>query len=336
MLVASLLDLGADGGKIRKKLADVAGIRIKKVKKRGVSAVRFDVSYPHKKREYPQLVEDVRKLRLPKKVEALSLRILKTLATAESHAHNVPLTKVHLHEAADSMVDAVAFSMALHDLKQSDSPINASILSVGKLAPATEHILRRHSIPHKIISEKEIATPTGAAILANAASEYGDTTPSGKVGCGAGAMNMPYPNVVRAVLGSRMYLLESNIDDATPEDLSYVSEKLFEEGALDVHLIPCVMKKGRLGHLVRILTSKPYKLSNILMKESGTLGVRMFSVEKRFEAERELLSKKIKLSGRAETVRVKKSQYTSKPEFEDLKKIARKHRIPIKSVRERI
>ena len=111
-----------------------------------------------------------------------------------------------------------------------------------------------------------------------------------------------------------------------------MTERVMDEGALDIHIIPCIMKKGRMGHLIRVLTDNPEKFAQILMKETGTLGVREIPVEHRYESKREIKKIKIKISGNEEEVCVKAGDYGAKPEFEDVKKIAKKYNMSYKEV----
>ena len=129
----------------------------------------------------------------------------------------------------------------------------------------------------------------------------------------------------------KIFLLESNVDDCTPEQLSYLMERVMDEGALDIHVLQAMMKKGRLGYLIRVLTREPEKFSKILMEETGTLGVRFLELE-RFEADRETREIEVKIQGRKEVIHVKESEYGTKPESDDLQRIAKKHKIPLSDV----
>lgn len=129
----------------------------------------------------------------------------------------------------------------------------------------------------------------------------------------------------------RHYLLETNVDDCSPEVLSYLIERLIEEGALDAHILQALMKKGRFGYIIRVIADDAEKFSRILMEESGTLGVRVLPFE-RFEAERRSKTSTIEISGKKEKIRVKESEFSKKPEFEDLRKLARKYKTPLRRV----
>lgn len=332
MTVGALIDLGADAGKITGKVGRLADVKVRKVKRAGVSAAKFDVKYSHEERLFSDLKRDLGGLRLSHKAHKMTLRILTTLAAAEASAHKTTLKKVHLHEAADGVVDAVATAVALEDLGLIDGPFACSIVSVGNLAPATAEIIKSHHIPVRHAFGREITTPTGAAILAALKPEYDTRKPNGASGFGAGSWNLPHPNVLEVVLADELFMLESNIDDATPEELSHALSRLLREGAVDASITPCMMKKGRLGFLLSVLTRDPKRHSRVVMEETGTLGVRVRVVD-RLEAERSVTEKKFRVGGAVESVRIKKSQFKSKPEFEDVASIARKHKKSFRSIK---
>jgi len=332
MLVGALLDLGVDFNVLKKTLSGLASVSAKKVKRQGLPATNFRGDYKKKSRQYTDLAKLLDNLEISNKSKKLAKKILKVLAEAEAKAHQVPLPKVHLHEAVDCVVDAAAFALALEKIQP--ERVTASILSIGDVAPATCAILERHQIPVRITSDQEITTPTGAAILAAAVDEWTTHKPEGKTGYGAGDRNFSHPNVVGAILHRPLAVLESNIDDVTPETVSYAQERLIDEGALDVHVLSAAMKKGRLGYLVRVLTDSPERHAQILMAETGSLGVRVLPVTKRFMQERSTETKKIWVSGKTESVRLKKSPVGAKPEFDDLRRIAKKHGKPLRELRE--
>jgi uncharacterized protein (DUF111 family) len=126
-------------------------------------------------------------------------------------------------------------------------------------------------------------------------------------------------------------LLETNVDDATPETISYLMERIMDEGAYDIHVLQTLMKKGRLGYLVRVITDDPEKFSRILMEETGTLGVRVMPFE-RFEADRKTKEITITISGKKEKLHVKVSDVGKKPEYDDVRRLAKKHKKPLRDV----
>lgn len=335
MFAAALAGLGADGAKIRKTLAPVASVRFSQVRKGGVRAVKFDVSFIPKSREYVDLVKSIKGLRLKPKVEKVAQRILRILAEAEADVHGVPLKEVHLHEAVDCVVDAVAAAAALDDLGLIDEPMCSSVVGCGFIAPATRRILREYGIPVKFVSEFELVTPTGAAILAALVSDYREMKYSA-FGAGAGSMSLPWPNVLKAALVAPKVVLESNVDDCTPEHISHMMDALMAAGALDVHTMPCVMKKGRIGFLVRVLTDRPREHANIVMAETKTLGVRVMPVDYRFELPRRVKAVKVRFGKKSEVVRVKYSPLGYKPEFDDVSAFARKRGLTFRQASDKV
>jgi hypothetical protein len=334
MFAGALVGLGADARKVVGVLKPLARVRFRNVKKRGVPAIKFDVDFKPESREYVKLVESVGKLRIKPKAKRLALRVLKILAEAESAVHGTPLRKVRLHEAVDCVVDAVAAAVALDDLGFIDETFTSSIVSCGTLAPAAKHIIADYGIPVRFISDREIVTPTGAALLAALVSEYRDVEYH-EAGVGAGDMSLSWPNVLRVAEAHPKVILESNIDDCTPEHISHMVSSLMDAGALDVHVLPCVMKKGRIGFLVRVLTEDPEAHAGVIMAETKTLGVRVQPVDSRFELDRTTRTVKVRFGRETEEIRVKYSPLGFKPEFDDLARAARKHRITFREAREK-
>jgi len=356
MLVAALADLGADRERIVESVSPIAECGFREVRKKGVKALRFDVDCELDSKRYPDLVGEIKDLDLKDGVEELSLNILEVLGEAEARAHDTLLDEVHLHEAADCIVDAVAFSVALESLNMLNEEIYCTPVSVGSIAPATRKIIEEHQIPmvsksplefmesHSLDegekpsmnhSSPELSTPTGAAILAALDPVYTFKEYEGSRGFGAGDMDLSYPNALEAVDVEEVYMLESNIDDSTPEELSHAMDVLMREGVMDVSLHNCLMKKGRPGFLIRVLTGNPEKHTDLLMRETGTLGVRKRRVEREV-LDRSVHSKTITLNGVEEEINVKETRYTCKPEYEDLKRLARKHGLSLRQVKDKI
>lgn len=128
-----------------------------------------------------------------------------------------------------------------------------------------------------------------------------------------------------------LVILETTVDDVNPEIISYISERLMNEKALDVNIFPCFMKKGRVGFLIRVLTDDPERMAGILIEETGTLGVREIVVDGRYKIDREIKEKKVLIDGVEEVVGVKSGVY-EKPEFEDVKALALKYNKPYRVI----
>ena len=194
--------------------------------------------------------------------------------------------------------------------------------------------------------EKELVTPTGAAIVSTLAQSFGPMPPLriSAVGWGAGTLDLPHPNLLRLFIGEpvaalpeqQLTVLETNVDDLNPEFFEHVMERLFAAGALDVFYTPIVMKKSRPGTLISVLAepARVEPLSEILFRETSTLGVRLIQVGRRcLEREwREVVTEygpvRVKLG------RFRGEVVTAAPEYEDCKRLARERQAPVKAVYE--
>jgi uncharacterized protein (TIGR00299 family) protein len=335
MFTAALVHLGANKMKIQRSLQPIAKVRFKDVRKKGVDAVGFDVDFEPTSHDYVDLVRSIKSLGLRPKAQALAVRILRILAEAESKAHAIEVHRVHLHEAVDCAVDAAAAALALDDLGLLDEEFVSSVVACGMIAPATMHILKEYGIPVRFVSDKELVTPTGAAILAALVSDYMQVDYD-ESAAGAGTMSLPWPNVLRLARVYPKAVLETNIDDCTPEHVSYMMSSLMDSKALDVHVLPCMMKKGRIGFLVRVLTDRPSEHAAIIMAETGTLGVRVVPVQGRYEMKRKPGNMKIRFGQKLESIRLKESSLGFKPEFDDVAMIAKRHGITFRQAMDMI
>ena len=188
---------------------------------------------------------------------------------------------------------------------------------------------------YKLIdNNSEMITPTGAAILRTYNAQQLNESPEAKrSGFGAGTKDFDFPNVLKAsVIDSNIdekLLLETNIDDMSPELFPYVIERLIEAGAVDAFISPSYMKKGRIGTLISVICNRDKKkaLVDLLFSETTTIGVRSSALN-RTELPREIKTIKTKYGN----VNLKVSGSTIKPEYEDLKKIAMKKKIPLRDV----
>jgi len=254
---------------------------------------------PH--RSYPEVVELVEGMDLPDSVAADALAIFERLGEAEAAVHGTDRHSTHFHEvgADDAIADVVGSALLLADLgpdRVVTTPLSAGAgevdISHGRYpvpTPAVVEIAERAD--WSLVGgpvEAELLTPTGAAILAHVA-EGVDALPPLSVrasGYGAGAREFPrHPNVLRALVGDggegalreeTIRVLETNVDDVTPEVLGGLQETLADAGARDVSVTPLTMKKSRPGHLVRVVV-RPEDVERVarrLAEETGTLGIR--------------------------------------------------------------
>ena len=207
-------------------------------------------------------------------------------------------------------------------------------------APATLEILKGYAVK-SVDVEGELVTPTGAAIVATLSSKAVPfpTMAVEGIGYGMGKKEFPdRPNLLRLVLGEgsgdyqgdRAAVLECNIDDMNPEFYDYLMERLFRSGALDVSLSPLMMKKNRPGTLLRVIAEEQdaERLSELILRESTTLGVRSYNVK------RKKLPREIKeVETRYGKVRVKVSgDLRFQPEYDDCRRIALEKGVPIHEV----
>ncbi|MCZ6793036.1 MAG: nickel pincer cofactor biosynthesis protein LarC [Planctomycetota bacterium] len=296
--------------------------------------------------------------RLPGAVQESATAVFRRLGEAEAHVHGVELQDVHFPEvgAVDSLVDIVGSCLALHLLDVDEvhsAPVHVGTGFVdgshGRLplpAPATLALLTGFPV-RQVDSGAELTTPTGAALLTTLARSFG-TMPDGRVtavGFGAGDDRPgPVPNCLRVILGEgaghgasdRVVLIETNVDDMSPEWSSHLMDKLFESGALDVFLTPILMKKSRPAHQVSVIArlSQEQSVTDTLFRESTTFGIR------RSEVERSVLDREVR-PVRTEwgDVRIKVGRrggavVTAAPEYEDLKRLAERANLPLKEAHE--
>ena len=301
-----------------------------------------------------------------------AITIFEKLGAAEAKIHNVPMEKIHFHEvgAVDAIVDIVCITVGAEALGVKEfvcSPLNLGGGAVqcahGTFpvpAPATVELLKGVPVYSGEI-QKELVTPTGAAIVATLASRF-ETLPAmqvEKIGYGAGTRDFAgQPNVLRVVVGQEfgadladkdvrptqarptptgedsVTVLEANLDDLSPQVFGYVMEKLFEAGALDVFGTPVQMKKNRPGTLLTVLAkaSDATNLTKIIFAETTTLGVR------RREERRQVLAREWQtVSTRFGEIRIKVASMNGTvsnyaPEYEDCRRIAADQRVPLKQV----
>ena len=334
-------------------------------------------SGPH--RTYPEVVELVEGMGLPAAVEADALAIFERLGRAEASVHGTDLNSTHFHEvgADDAIADVVGAALLLADLDP-DRVVTTPVAvgggevtmahgrypvpppAVVEIAEAADWSIRGGPV------EAELLTPTGAAILAHVA-EGVDALPSLRVtasGYGAGDRDFPeHPNVLRAFVGQavegdvvatasasqasdgglvhdEIRVLETNVDDVSPEVLGGLQETLVDAGARDVSIVPVTMKKSRPGHLVSVVV-KPDDVERVarrLAEETGTLGIRETGARHRWIAEREVRTVEVEVDGERYEVGVKVAAdesgavYDVSAEFDDAAVVARETGLPVREV----
>ncbi|HWQ44068.1 MAG TPA: nickel pincer cofactor biosynthesis protein LarC [Methanosarcina barkeri] len=371
MILGCTLDLGADRDAVKELVEASAPVSmdIREVVKKGIKAQDVRINVPEREhvRTYPELVDLVKEAKLPSKVEASALYIFLKLAEAEASVHGVDdLEKLHFHEVgqSDALADVIGSSAAIHSLGCDSvycTPINVGSGTIecahGTLpvpAPATLELLRKGKLYFKGGNEqKELLTPTGAAILSHFARPV-ETFPQGRVisiGYGAGDTELSGPNVLQGVISEldsclipdMIEVLETNADDVSGEVLGNLFEELLAMGARDVAIIPATMKKGRPAHIIKVI-AKPEdssKLARKIIIETGSLGIRVIPTRHRLMAARRIESLKFEIEGEIYETAVKIARDSEgvllniSAEFEDCKKIAKTSGIPVKEVMRR-
>jgi len=312
MTLGALVDAGADLAAIQAGI-DSLGLPSCKlvttqVKKKGFRATQLTVEHDpeHAHRHLHHITAMIDRSTLTPRARELATAIFTKLGEAEAKVHGATIQKVHFHEvgAVDSIADivgsAIGFDLlGIERVIASPIPTGTGFVTIahGRCsipAPATAELLR--GIPLADFSvEGELTTPTGAAIVATLATEFGPlpamTVQS--IGYGAGQKDFDHANLLRLLVGESagassaplrdtIVLLETNLDDLTGESIGYCVERLWEAGALDVSLTPIQMKKGRPGVLLAV-QSRPADadvLEAIIFRETTTLGVRRQSLQR--------------------------------------------------------
>ncbi|MCE7697628.1 MAG: nickel pincer cofactor biosynthesis protein LarC [Methanobacterium paludis] len=213
--------------------------------------------------------------------------------------------------------------------------------------PATLEILKNVPVFGGPV-DYELATPTGAAIFVNMVDEFCSFYPlirNRKIGYGAGKHDLEIPNILRIMNGDsqvptdNVSILETNLDNVTGEVIGHTFQKLMEVGARDVTVIPTITKKNRPGHLLRVITkpSNCDKISEAIIRETGTLGVRVLPYVHRNIVSRKIIPVEVAINGMKRKIRIKVGMIgdeviSSKVEYEDAKKLSEETGIPLKDV----
>ncbi len=357
MTVGALIDAGADRQTLVQSLEALgmgARFEVEKTKRRGIAASKFRVVGGDGKshRHLKHILEIVAASGISDRAKQNASAVFQRLGEAEAKVHDVSVEKVHFHEvgAVDSICDIVGACVGLDLLGVGavySSPVNVGSGTVktehGILpvpAPATSELLTGKPIYARGPS-LELTTPTGAAIAATLAIEFGALPPMCVIASGYGAGDYDFPehaNVLRVLIGetsgaeesTTVAVLEANIDDSSPQVLGYAMERLLEAGALDVTLASVQMKKSRPGTLLSVMARPEDRetLARLIFEETSTLGLRISSAERRVKARHF-----IDVATPHGTVRMKIGENGSfAPEYEDCRKLARESGVPLKQI----
>ncbi|MCA1960217.1 MAG: nickel pincer cofactor biosynthesis protein LarC [Desulfomonile sp.] len=362
MTLAAFIDLGLQEAYLRDQLSrlDLSGytLRIGRSHRRGLAGVHLDVEvahgHPHRSyREIRRIIEDSS---VEDAAKATALKIFERVATAEAHVHGMDRNEVHFHEvgAVDSIIDVVGAAVGAHALGIgrvicSPLPLSRGFVQTchGTLptpAPATMEILKG-AVVRGSDASIELVTPTGAAIACTLAAKFGPY-PSFvplKTGYGLGKSDPEeFPNALRIVLGEEsesvttdcVTELTCSVDDLDPRVLGDLMDVLFARGALDVAFTPVQMKKGRPGTLITVLAHPDLtgELSQVMLSHTTTLGVRV-SQRERVVLRRKSETVRTSFGDiRVKAVHLPDGRWERRPEFEDVREIARRTGRPAREI----
>ena len=374
MTLGALVDAGVDARELTERLTllgvDGYEIGFEKVDRSGIGATRALVRLTREEKQHRHLshIEKIIKdSRLDDSVKERALKIFRRLGEAEARVHDVPVERIHFHEvgAVDAIVDVVGACIGFEML--GIERFAASALHVGSGTVEMAH--GRFPVPPPAVAELlrgtpiystdivgELVTPTGAAIVTTVCEEFG-TLPRMRVeatGYGAGGREYQnFPNVLRVLVGEsnkaeetphgvsqqaheELLMVETNVDDVSPQVLGHLLERVLEAGALDCFFTHVQMKKNRPGVLVSILCrpTDGEAMHALLFAETPTLGVRSYTVKRR-ALEREAVTVETEFG----TIAVKVARNAGRtvgatPEYEDCRAAARAHNVPLRVVQD--
>jgi pyridinium-3,5-bisthiocarboxylic acid mononucleotide nickel chelatase len=297
MILGAAVAAGVDANALREQLSllNIEGFSLdfETVDKSGLSATlaRVHTVYEHKHRHLSDIEKIISNSQLAHRVKQRAIAVFTRLAEAEAHVHNEPIERVHFHEvgALDAIVDVVGAAICFELLNVERfvcSPLHVGSgtvdMSHGRFPvppPAVAELLK--GVPYYSTDIKgELVTPTGAAIITTVCSEYGPMP------------LMKVPNALRMIVGEtattrnpeeQLLMIETNIDDASPQIMGHVMDRAFALGARDCYFTPVQMKKNRPGVLLSVLCDRDLKESvmEMLFNETTTLGVRSYEVARR-------------------------------------------------------
>ena len=365
MTLGALVDAGCDLALLRSGLEGLQipswTISAEKVRKNGMSAtfVRVAAEDHTKHRSLSAILEIFDRSQLSNSVRKNAAAIFRRLGEAEASVHDVPLEKIHFHEvgAVDAIVDIVGACLGFEAVgieKFACSPLNVGggtakmahgILPVP--APATANLLQGKPTYSNGV-QRELVTPTGAAIVATLCDTFGPQPAMSvaSIGYGAGSADLEgQANVLRIMIGEaaekvvpgwdeEISVIEANLDDMNPQIYGYFQEKALAAGALDVYTTPVQMKKNRPGTLLTLLC-KPQDanaLMSLIFAETTTFGARAYSAQRRT-----LPRESVNVHTQYGDVRIKFSRVNGHiqhvaPEFEDCRKLAVEKNVPLQRV----
>ena len=317
-----------------------------------------DHRHPHVHRNLGDITEIINRSAMTERAKATALRIFGIVAEAEARVHGKPIEEVHFHEvgAVDSIVDICAAAICLDDLDITEAVISEISEGSGHVhcqhgilpvpVPAVTAIAGEYGLYLRLTDTRgEMVTPTGAAIAAGIRTREAlpDSFRIVKTGMGAGKKDFPKANLLRAYLieerkkKEELWMLETNIDDATGEALGYVMDRLFRAGARDVCYLPAFMKKNRPAWLLKVVCDEDRRevLEGLIFCHTTTIGIRRYPLE-RTALPRKILTVKTEWGeARAKAV-FRGEQSFCYPEYEDVARLADETGKPFQDIYEEI
>jgi pyridinium-3,5-bisthiocarboxylic acid mononucleotide nickel chelatase len=361
-LVDAGVELSALEGELRRlKLSDWK-MSAEKVTRGAIFAARVKVEAVehHHHRGLTDILHTIEQASLAPRITDRASRIFRRLGEAEAKVHQIDVEKVHFHEvgAVDSIIDIVGAAIGFELLGVDEFACSSLDVGAGNVntahgilpvpAPATAELLRGAPTYSSGI-EKELVTPTGAAIATTLATRFGEMPAINlqSIGYGAGSADLAEgPNVLRLLVGDAVgmeqgerwdapvSIIEANLDDMNPQLYGYFVEQALAAGALDVFSTSVQMKKNRPGILVTLMceSASLNRLIDLIFRETTTIGVRTHEVRRR-TLEREIVPLETPLGEvRMKVSRMNGTMLNATPEYEDCRRIAAQKGIPLKQV----
>jgi pyridinium-3,5-bisthiocarboxylic acid mononucleotide nickel chelatase len=363
MILASLIELGCPISHIQDTLTLLGlgnpVIHLENRKVNGISCLKldFEIDDEATERSWRDIRDMINSSGLAVSIAGKALDIFSILASAEAKVHGVPVDTVHFHEvgAVDSIFDIVGISAAIDWFKPDKIYTTPLPLSTGTVesrhgtipVPAPATLLLMEGLPTRMTDVRgELVTPTGAAVIKTLAAQAdipGITIKASGYGCGTKTFPR-WPNMFRSMLCERsvkdeqVYVIESDIDDMIPEDWDAALNKIREAGAIDLCLVPCIMKEGRPGNILRVLskTDSLEPVCSAILMHTTTIGVRYYP------AERKILERRVFLLDTAygkisiKEVVTPDGSLRRKPEYKDMKKLSDELNIPVQMIRDEV
>jgi len=367
MLLGALVDSGLELSRLEAELRRLPlpdwSLSAEKTKKKGIAATQVRVHthehHPHRGlSEILRIIDAGRAAGLAPRAAERASAIFRRLGEAEAKIHDVPVESIHFHEvgAVDAVIDIVGACSGFELLGIEEfyaSPLNTGSGRVeaahGVLpvpAPATAELIRGAATYSSGI-ERELLTPTGAAILTTLVRSFGPLPPMNlaAIGYGAGTADLPtQANVLRMFLGESavagmacdetIAVIEASVDDLNPQVYAYFAERALEAGALDVSSAPQQMKKGRPGQLITVLAppDRADALADLFFRETTTIGVRSWEARRRILAREMVRVDTVYGPVQVKVARSNGRVLNAAPEFEDCRRIALERGAPLKDV----